>query len=678
MEAKKRSGTGRKSSVRAQLILVMTLIVVIPVVVLTLLSLINTINQGTDAANEVNTAQASVVEESLNAIFNKNIESLHTFAASPNVRKYLQGDLNNENVRSPLYKQMMDIDRYMDDGNSTALSGTDGQQIIRTVGQPVNVADREYYQRAMAGDEFYISDMIISKSTGTAIVTVSVPIWNDDRSAVIGVAQRNLDCGILHDLVAAEVTQNRQEIVVVDRTGTVVAHSLRTIDIENPEKQDQNPFYTDSRGDQIAGTYVAPFMGDTWMISWNKMEKNGWIVASCRVKEVALATVYNTVAAQSVLGVVFIIIAVVIGIFFARSITQPLKSVNASLSALSAGYFCPIKGNSNRKDEFGEIIHSTNDVIEKLESIVNGIMQNAVSVNHAAAELDEMSIQISQNADDVSHAIQEIAGGASQQADEISGATMSIDNIGGAVISVQDATAELTAIAGHMQQSSTESAQNLTELKSSSESMNGAINKISAKISATSDAVGRINSMVESISTIASQTNLLALNASIEAARAGDAGRGFAVVAQEIGKLASDSNASAVQIRKEMDALLIQSQEAVNMATEVQNTNNQQQSVIDATYQSVNTMIEDIDHTVAGVSAIADNADACVTAKDTVMDAMSSLSSISEENAASSEETGAAMEELAATVSTLTGNADSLKKVSEELSKEMSFFKLEK
>ncbi len=58
----------------------------------------------------------------------------------------------------------------------------------------------------------------------------------------------------------------------------------------------------------------------------------------------------------------------------------------------------------------------------------------------------------------------------------------------------------------------------------------------------------RINDMAQQILEIANQTNLLSLNASIEAARAGEQGRGFAVVAQEIGTLAENSSATAMQI----------------------------------------------------------------------------------------------------------------------------------
>ncbi len=64
-----------------------------------------------------------------------------------------------------------------------------------------------------------------------------------------------------------------------------------------------------------------------------------------------------------------------------------------------------------------------------------------------------------------------------------------------------------------------------------------------------SKAVDEINTLTESILSIASQTNLLALNAAIEAARAGEAGKGFAVVAEEIRTLAEESSVTANNIK---------------------------------------------------------------------------------------------------------------------------------
>nr|MCR4757850.1 methyl-accepting chemotaxis protein [Butyrivibrio sp.] len=194
-------------------------------------------------------------------------------------------------------------------------------------------------------------------------------------------------------------------------------------------------------------------------------------------------------------------------------------------------------------------------------------------------------------------------------------------------------------------------------------------------IQATKDAVNTISEKVEGITSIATQTNLLSLNASIEAARAGEAGKGFAVVAEEIGKLADDSKDMADDIRKEMEVLLEQSEAAVAAADEVKKGNSDQQIALGETLDAVNGMLTDISSTVGGVHQISEGADTCETSKNAVVDTMSALSAISEENAASSEETGASMQELSATVTTLAGSANNLKDIAEKLNKDMEFFK---
>ena len=658
----------------------MGLLVTVPIVLLTAISLFNTVNEGKKSANEVNEAQAGLVRESIGIIRSKNLESLKALATSPVVIEYLDGTRIESKDEEALLKNILTVNRNLDEGRSTgnsiAISDATGMQRLRTSGKNVDVSERDYFKEPMSGASEYSSDLIISKSTGTAIITFSVPVYDKMGQNIIGIVQRNYDVSELQEMLASEVTQDKQEIVIVDRTGTVIAHSARSVNVEDPEKQDQNEFYTDSRGDKTSGNYVAPFMGDTWIISWEKIPGCDWIVASCRVQEVALANVYITAAAQLGIGVIMIVISIIIAIFVANSITKPLGAVNVSLAAMTEGRFERINKYLNRKDELGQIIRNTNEVMDKLTAIVGDIRSGANSVSGSSDELADTAEQMSRNAEDVSNAVQEIATGATQQADEIQGATEHIREIEDAVSNVQASTDELTEMAGRMQNASKDSVKSLQNLRKSSEEMNDAIDGISAKVSATSDAVGRINGMVDTISNIASQTNLLALNASIEAARAGDAGKGFAVVAEEIGKLATDSNNSAEHIKEEMDELLRQSQEAVNMADDVQKTNRQQQEVINDTFNSVNSMIGDIEETVKGVRLIADNAENCVAAKDKVVDVMGSLSAISEENAAACEETGASMEELSATVTTLAGSARSMHDVSNNLNDEVGFFKI--
>lgn len=663
----------KQRTIKTALVMIMILLVAVPLVIQTIVSVKNTMSAGTDNAYEVNAAQASIVEERINDIMATNLEAIKIFAAAPSTLAYLKGEAATEADGQAIIAQLQTIDETLADGNSTALAGADGMQVLRSTGNLVDVSDREYYKEAMQGHTF-ISDMNISKTTGKCISTFAVPVFDTDKKTVIGMVQRNYDLSVLHDLLAEEVTQNRQEIVMVDRTGTVVAHSLRELNVEDPEKQDQNPFYTDSRGDKTYGEYTSDFMGDTWIISWIKLDVCGWVVASCRVKEEALKAAYSTLIIQILITVVFMVAGAVVALIYSKRIADPLHDVDESIAALSNGEFANVPP-VDRNDEVGRTMDSTKKVVDTLKDIVSNIKSEASTMDSASVQLANMSSQMSQVTSDVANSVQEIAEGAVKQAGELQNARGNVDGITRAVADVENATTELESITARMKEASDDSAESLSMLGDTSTQMNNAIEDVSDKIASTSASVKDIEELVSKITAIAAQTNLLALNASIEAARAGDAGRGFAVVAEEIGALATDSTASAEDIRRRMDALLKESEEAVAIAENVKKTNLEQQEVISRTRDSVNVMISDVSVSVDKVSDISRAAKEVAVAKDAVTDVIDSISEISENNAASSEETGASMEELSATVQTLASNAADLKELSNRLTEQIAFFK---
>lgn len=106
----------------------------------------------------------------------------------------------------------------------------------------------------------------------------------------------------------------------------------------------------------------------------------------------------------------------------------------------------------------------------------------------------------------------------------------------------------------------------------------------------TKEQTDRTLKMTELIMNISSQTNLLALNASIEAARAGEAGKGFAVVAEEVRKLASSSAESVNKIIEALSGMESASENIIQKITSINELIENQA----ASMQEINASIEEI------------------------------------------------------------------------------------
>ncbi len=377
------------------------------------------------------------------------------------------------------------------------------------------------------------------------------------------------------------------------------------------------------------------------------------------------------------LGVMALLLG--IAIFAALRVSKVIKLNVAAVNKLSTGNLdisIP-KFILKRPDELGLMAASVLNLSQKLQSVIGNALNSSSELDVSAEYLSQTAETISITADNVSSAVDHVAYGATNQAESLQDAVASVEEINDAIQLITDNTNHMNEIAEYMQNHSQSSSAALQELQASTEETITAIEGIVSMIDQTNTAVNSISEAIEIINSIADQTNLLSLNASIEAARAGESGRGFAVVANEIRELADQSSAAAKNIQEIMKELSNDSEETMANAGEVQGTVQRQNEVISKTIDLVNSMISNIDESLVVTNEIADSVIKSDKATKVFSDTISSLSAISQENAASTEETRASMLELSDTVSKLSEKANNLNDISKILEKEMSFFNQE-
>ncbi len=327
-----------------------------------------------------------------------------------------------------------------------------------------------------------------------------------------------------------------------------------------------------------------------------------------------------------------------------------------------------------RSDELGDMARGVQTLREELRQVMSKVKESSEVLNNAGRELSSMASQTSNTADDIGHAVEDISKGAVSQAEEIEMASSRINEMGGIIERIVDSVGTLDVTAGNMKMAGDRSVSIINDLSHSNDRTMSAIERIGRQVNATNESANKISEAIEIITNIAEETNLLSLNASIEAARAGEQGKGFAVVANQIQKLAEQSNESAQRIAEIIKELLQDSENTVAVMNEVQEIVDEQQEKLRETQSQFNDVSRGIDSSTDETSGIKDQTTHCDSARNKVVDVITNLSAISEQNAASTQETTASMQELNATINLLAESAGNLTKLSEDLEERISFF----
>ncbi|MFA6412800.1 MAG: methyl-accepting chemotaxis protein [Syntrophales bacterium] len=287
-----------------------------------------------------------------------------------------------------------------------------------------------------------------------------------------------------------------------------------------------------------------------------------------------------------VVMIVAVVLFVLINVFMARIITQPImKTIDVVRRVAEGDLTQDIDVDS--KDEIGELASSVNTMQSKMgeavgqslvtaEVLSEAASEQAAAIEETSASLDEMASMTRRNASNTTEAngLMNTAKQAIQKAN----------------ISMADLTVSMKQIASSSEQT---------------------------------------QKIVKSIDEIAFQTNLLALNAAVEAARAGEAGAGFAVVADEVRNLAMRATEAARNTSELIDDIAVKVKGGDSLV-----------NVTNDAFQQVTTSSSKVVELMAEIAAASQEQSQGI---DQVNRAVAEMNQVTQQNAASAEELASIM-----------------------------------
>lgn len=368
----------------------------------------------------------------------------------------------------------------------------------------------------------------------------------------IGVAGADIEMSIITKIINDIDFLGLGYGFLIDSNGQVLSHPNRALNLKNTT--------------ELFGTHTAlqsefteyQVAGQSKLISYTKIrgiENVDWYLGVVIDKDKAFASVSafgKTAAIYMLIGIVVIIIMMQL---LLRYLMRPMQRLNDAIKNIAQGegdLTCRLE--VENEDEFGELSHSFNLFIEKIQHSIEQVKHTTESLDVAISSLVAQTDSTLLMYEDQTKRTDSVA--------------TAINQFSATAMEISNSAERASKLAKNADQHSAQNQQTLSNNVASIHQLSKNMEQAQQTINSLNVHTASIGQVLEVIKGVSEQTNLLALNAAIEAARAGEAGRGFAVVADEVRQLAHRTQQSTQEIEDTVSQL----QKGSNLAVELMKT----------------------------------------------------------------------------------------------------------
>ena len=659
-------------SIKSKLIFLLVLIGMVPLLIAMAYTSYNAVNAAFVSAEHELKVTNELIEKEIFSLMGSNFTALRLMAVNPSVQEYLTASPEN---RNPSMKNLLkNANALFNDSSNIVLTDKTGQQVVRSDdAKLVNLEARDYFKEAMKGNE-HVSEIVVSKTTGLAIVVIEVPVKSPDGQ-VIGMIQRNYNISTLADILREEA-DDETELAIFESNGKLVAHSTIKID-KDEDRLDMSRYdFISKAAVDHREIFEIEVDGEKKLVSCEREPQTNWIVATFRPYSIVEAEAIHEALVMGGLCLVILVLIVLIANFISNAAVAPILTINHAADEISKGNLSLKNVPVNSNDELGNVARAFATMTDKLNDFFRKASLNATTVSQSAETLNENSRQSAEAANQIATSVSEFANATVGQQNAIGAANEAVINMRellNVIAENSDGVANASNIAMKTAETGAVTVGNAVE---SMESLRVSVQESSEIIKLLGEHSSKIGNIVETISGIAEQTNLLALNAAIEASHAGEHGRGFAVVAEEVRKLAEQSALAASEIRKLISDVQDQTEKAVESMSVGTDLTAASVQAVGKAGGAFREIVSHIDALTDKITLTTDAIKKAEAGNSQIIDSVNVINNVAIKFSKQTESISATTQELSASTEEIASASRQLADMADDLQKAIQTFKL--